>query len=166
MFLPKPSKSVERLNVKDKKISIGNNLQSKHRFSSTQLRLRSEYAYHPRSSPMSPQHLRTKSCSAANYLRRTITSARRTNIMGSVAKTRLTVSFYIHRETPIPLDHARTRKNVVFHIDIYNGMTLQRFIIFFISEEVEVYEWIKFNCWSNIYSLFSNLTRNASNPNK
>ncbi len=73
-----------------------------HRFSSTQFRLRSEYAYHPRSSPMSPQHLRTKSRSATNYLRRTITTARRTNIRSSLAKTRLTVSFYIHRETPIP----------------------------------------------------------------
>lgn len=82
----------------------------------------------------------------------------------------------------------------------------EMFVIFFISEEAEVSEWIKFNCWSklmspffgfiqllfyypfsllfiyfylvfiipmentvnitNIYSLFSNLTRNASNPNK
>jgi hypothetical protein len=29
VFLPKPSKFVERLNVKDKKISIGNNLFKK-----------------------------------------------------------------------------------------------------------------------------------------
>jgi hypothetical protein len=29
MFLLKPSKSIERLNVKDKKKSIGNNLQKK-----------------------------------------------------------------------------------------------------------------------------------------
>jgi hypothetical protein len=84
---------------------------------------RSEYAYHPRSSSMSPQHLRTKSRSAANYLHRTITIARRTNIRSSLTKIRLTVSFYIHQETPIPLDHARTRKNVVLHIDIYNGGT-------------------------------------------
>ncbi len=95
----------------------------KHRFSSTQFKLRSEYAYHPRSSPMSPQHLWTKSRSAANYLRLTITTARRTNIRSSLAKTRLTISFYIHLETPIPLDHARTRKNVVLHIDIYNRGT-------------------------------------------
>ncbi len=72
-----------------------------HRFSSTQFKLRSEYAYHPRSSPMSPQHLRTKSRSATNYLCRTITTACRTNIRSSLAKIRLTVSFYIHRETPI-----------------------------------------------------------------
>ena len=82
----------------------------------------------------------------------------------------------------------------------------EMFIIFFISEEAKVSEWIKFNCWSklmspffgfiqllfyypfsllfiyfylvfiipmentvnitNIYSLFLNLTRNVSNPNK
>jgi hypothetical protein len=75
---------------------------------------------------MSPQQLWTKSRSAANYLRRTITTARRTNIRSSLAKTKLTVSFYIHREPPIPLDHARTRKNVVLHIDIYNGGTTNR----------------------------------------
>jgi hypothetical protein len=95
----------------------------KYRFSSTQLRLRSEYAYHPWSSSMSPQQLRTKSRSTINYLRRTITTGSRTNIRSSLAKTKLTVSFYIHREPPIPLDHARTRKNVVLHIDIYNGGT-------------------------------------------
>jgi hypothetical protein len=98
----------------------------KHRFSSTQLKLRSEYAYHPRSSLMSPQELRTKSRSATNYFCRTITTARRTNIRSSLAKTKLTVSFYIHREPPIPFDHARTRKNVVLHIDIYNGGTTNR----------------------------------------
>jgi hypothetical protein len=98
----------------------------KHRFSSTQLRLRSEYAYHPRSSPMSPQQLRTKSRSTANYLCRTITTARRTNIRSSLAKTKFMVPFYIHREPPIPLDRARTRKNVVLHINIYNGGTTNR----------------------------------------
>jgi hypothetical protein len=75
---------------------------------------------------MSPRQLWTKSRSAANYLRRTITTARRTNIRSSLAKAKLTVSFYIHREPPIPLDHARTRKNVVLHIDIYNGGTTNR----------------------------------------
>ncbi len=90
-----------------------------YKFSKTQSRLWSEYTYNSQSASMLPHHLQTKSYSATDYLRRMITTARWTNIRNNLAKTRLTTSFYIHRETPITMGHTITH----IKFDVYSWGT-------------------------------------------